>query len=438
MTTIVAELTGYPPELLDPELDLEADLGVDTVKQAEVFAAVREKYNLERDENLQLRDFPTLNHVAGWVRERAGIAAPSAPAAPAAPAAAPAAAGAPAAPAAGGDEVITAVTQIVADLTGYPPELLDPELDLEADLGVDTVKQAEVLAAVREKYNLERDENLQLRDFPTLNHVAGWVRERAGIAAGGGAAAAAGGAPAAAAAPSAPAADLIAGDLRAIDALPRRIPCPTLRPTLAQSVETGVNLDGSRVLIMLDEGGVGAALKKKLEKAGASVLTLDPGVSTEDLSAKLDEWLEQGPISGVYWLPALDDDGDIASWDLAAWTEALRRRVKTLYTTMRRMWDTSPFLVSATRLGGYHGYDAGGATSYLGGAVTGFTKSYKKERPYALVKAVDLPPSRKTAAVADVLVEETLRDPGAVEIGRVDDKRFGVCLLRGSVPGARR
>jgi hypothetical protein len=38
---IVAELTGYPADLLDPDLDLEADLGVDTVKQAEVFAAVR-------------------------------------------------------------------------------------------------------------------------------------------------------------------------------------------------------------------------------------------------------------------------------------------------------------------------------------------------------------------------------------------------------------
>ena len=34
-------MTGYPAELLDPDLDLEADLGVDTVKQAEVFAAVR-------------------------------------------------------------------------------------------------------------------------------------------------------------------------------------------------------------------------------------------------------------------------------------------------------------------------------------------------------------------------------------------------------------
>ncbi len=82
--TIVAEMTGYPAELLDLDLDLEADLGVDTVKQAEVFAAVRDRFNVERDENLQLRDFPTLTHVIGWVRDKTGIqpvtAAPAAPA----------------------------------------------------------------------------------------------------------------------------------------------------------------------------------------------------------------------------------------------------------------------------------------------------------------------------------------------------------------------
>ncbi len=73
MVTIVAEMTGYPAELLDLDLDLEADLGVDTVKQAEVFAAVRDRFNVERDENLQLRDFPTLTHVIGWVRDKTGI-----------------------------------------------------------------------------------------------------------------------------------------------------------------------------------------------------------------------------------------------------------------------------------------------------------------------------------------------------------------------------
>jgi acyl carrier protein len=180
VTAIVAEMTGYPADLLEPDLDLEADLGVDTVKQAEVFAAVRTHYQLERDENLKLRDFPTLRHVAGWVRQRAGLGdapwrwrqpwparrrAPPWPARRRRPA----------------DEVMARVTAIVAEMTGYPADLLEPDLDLEADLGVDTVKQAEVFAAVRTHYKLERDENLKLRDFPTLRHVAGWVRQRAGL-----------------------------------------------------------------------------------------------------------------------------------------------------------------------------------------------------------------------------------------------------------------
>ena len=71
-------MTGYPADLLDPDLDLEADLGVDTVKQAEVFAAVRARWDLERDDTLQLREFPTLNHVAGWVREQARHPQPTA------------------------------------------------------------------------------------------------------------------------------------------------------------------------------------------------------------------------------------------------------------------------------------------------------------------------------------------------------------------------
>ncbi len=179
---IVAEMTGYPPELLDLDLDLEADLGVDTVKQAEVFAAVRERFNVERDDNLALRDFPTLTHVIGWVRDKTGIQAPRRAGrccSPCRRASSRRPGRRPGPPAA--DEVTDAVIGIVAEMTGYPPELLDLDLDLEADLGVDTVKQAEVFAAVRERFNVERDDNLALRDFPTLTHVIGWVRDKTGI-----------------------------------------------------------------------------------------------------------------------------------------------------------------------------------------------------------------------------------------------------------------
>ena len=47
---LVAEQTGYPEDMLDLDLDLEADLGVDTVKQAELFATVREAYGIARDD----------------------------------------------------------------------------------------------------------------------------------------------------------------------------------------------------------------------------------------------------------------------------------------------------------------------------------------------------------------------------------------------------
>jgi hypothetical protein len=40
MLAIVSEPTGYPPDL--PDVDLEADLGIDTVEEVEVFASLRD------------------------------------------------------------------------------------------------------------------------------------------------------------------------------------------------------------------------------------------------------------------------------------------------------------------------------------------------------------------------------------------------------------
>ena len=181
--TLAVEKTGYPRDMLDLDLDLEADLGVDTVKQAEMFAAIREIYSIPRDENRKLRDYPTLAHVIRFVYEkRPDLAAPAQPLAtngePSAPAAAPVAA-----EAITDDAIRNKVLEIVAEKTGYPTDMLDPDLDLEADLGVDTVKQAEMFAAIRAAYNIARDPNLKLRDFPTLTHVIKFARDRAGLAA---------------------------------------------------------------------------------------------------------------------------------------------------------------------------------------------------------------------------------------------------------------
>ena len=86
------------------------------------------------------------------------------------------------------------------------------------------------------------------------------------------------------------------------------------------------------------------------------------------------------------------------------------------------------FLVSATRMGGLHGQTPEGATAPLGGAVAGFTKSYKRERGEALVKVVDFAPGVPAAEVAEALVAEALADPGVVEVGRHDDLRWTITL----------
>ncbi len=445
---IVAEKTGYPPDMLALDLDLEADLGVDTVKQAETFAAIRGEFDIPRREDLKLRDYPTLNHVIAFVYEmrpdlkadlmtkgqgdkRTGgqevkglsiseehlVIPSSSPRVTEASAT---------------DVVRDRILAIVAEKTGYPPDMLDLDLDLEADLGVDTVKQAETFAAIRNEFNIPRRDDLKLRDYPTLNHVIGFVYEmrpdlkndtvkrRQG--------------------------DTVKVDhfvtpspshlvmpyaLEDADRIPRRVPVPVLRPALGLCKSTGIALDAlNRVLVMQDNGGVGRSLVEQLQQRGVTVLTIAEPLSPAVLEEQIKTWLAAGPIDGVYWLPALDEEPALDQLTLADWRELSRVRVKNLYTTMRILCEAinkaGTFLIAATRLGGLHGYDEAGATAPLGGAVVGFTKAYKRERGDVLVKAIDF--AVDGANLADELINETLRDPGAVEVGYHHQLRFAIGL----------
>ena len=305
--------------------------------------------------------------------------------------------------------------------------MLDLDLDLEADLGVDTVKQAATFAAIRAAWDIPRDDDLALRDYPTLAHAIQFVYDkRPDLAAG--ATEAAPAAEAAAEAAAVPTAPAVGAQLE--EDVYRREPIAVLRPPIDLCVETGVTLgEGSRVVVRADQGGVAEALIARLEKLGVEVLALDEA-DAESVTGRLTEWLESGPIQGVYWLPALDRAAELTEMSPEEWQEAVGARVKLLYTTMRALYEPigqpGSFLVTATRLGGRHGFDDAGAWAPLGGAATGFTKTFKRERPDALVKAVDFAPSRKTAALADRLIEETLRDPGAVEVGYCQGRRWTV------------
>ena len=47
------------------------------------------------------------------------------------------------------------VLRLVADRTGYPPDMLDPDLDLEADLSIDSIKRIEIIGELAEHIGLD-------------------------------------------------------------------------------------------------------------------------------------------------------------------------------------------------------------------------------------------------------------------------------------------
>ncbi|TVQ91302.1 MAG: acyltransferase domain-containing protein, partial [Deltaproteobacteria bacterium] len=76
---IVAAKTGYETVDLDLDFELEADLGIDTVKQAEIFAVVRETYGIAPDPSFSFADHRSLRSVIDWAAARIGATRPQVP-----------------------------------------------------------------------------------------------------------------------------------------------------------------------------------------------------------------------------------------------------------------------------------------------------------------------------------------------------------------------
>jgi acyl carrier protein len=301
LVSFVVEQTGYPAEMVDLDADLEADLGIDSIKKAQLFGELAQHLDVqvEINENMSLDDFPTLRHVmnamltaaasgaapasasasataapapaapstpapvpaapaavrpatpvrpaapptparpaappvparpaapptlAAPARPAAPVAPPrpaspavvSRPAAPAAPAvpvrpaaparpATPVAAKSPAAPASpapasngpavvktsAGKELSLAeleafLVNFVVEQTGYPAEMVDLDADLEADLGIDSIKKAQLFGELAQNLDVQItiDENLSLDSFPTLRHVLDFMRQAMAAPAG--------------------------------------------------------------------------------------------------------------------------------------------------------------------------------------------------------------------------------------------------------------
>ncbi|WP_189808690.1 type I polyketide synthase, partial [Streptomyces toxytricini] len=123
---VVSEKTGYPADMLDLDMDIEADLGIDSIKRVEIMGVLQERAGATVTAGPeQLAELRTL-------RDIIGIMAGSTATAPAPAAPAPAAA-----PTSGAVEAV--LLEVVSEKTGYPADMLDLDMDIEADLGIDSI-----------------------------------------------------------------------------------------------------------------------------------------------------------------------------------------------------------------------------------------------------------------------------------------------------------
>ncbi len=171
LLSVVSEKTGYPEEMLELSMGLDADLGIDSIKRVEILSALQERLpgapvitpeHLGEIQTLgQIVEFlggsaseadgPSVDAGNGGVE--ATPAAESTTASIAEPEATVAGNGAADTETNGtadAPRIAEVLLAVVADKTGYPVDMLDVSMNLDADLGIDSIKRVEILAALQE------------------------------------------------------------------------------------------------------------------------------------------------------------------------------------------------------------------------------------------------------------------------------------------------
>jgi NAD(P)-dependent dehydrogenase (short-subunit alcohol dehydrogenase family)/acyl carrier protein len=204
----IAEVTRYPRSVLRPEAELEDELGIESVKRAEILSVLATRLALPpAPADGRLGRLKTIADVIAAVEEALSAAAPSpviafpasasvvsvapapslVPLAPVPPrheeptrSAPPAADRAPAS--AGIAETVIAT---IAEVTRYPRSVLRLEAELEDELGIESVKRAEIVAVLGRKLDLAAPSDGHFGELKTIADVVAAVEQLVTAASGG-------------------------------------------------------------------------------------------------------------------------------------------------------------------------------------------------------------------------------------------------------------
>jgi acyl transferase domain-containing protein/NAD(P)H-dependent flavin oxidoreductase YrpB (nitropropane dioxygenase family) len=347
-------------------------------------------------------------------------------------------------------QLVEQLLQIVSDRTGYPAEMLDLDLDMEADLGIDSIKRVEILGAFQRtcfpsEGQLPPETMEHLTGVKTLGGIASWISglaeapdeaERASPGAG------------AAERMPAPRADALAEQVVEV---PRSVLVPVEAPL---SDGPSQPVEGRLFLITDDQRGIAQAVAEELQRRGGRVALvrqgdhvheLGEGLYTADLGdpAAVEQLLEQvrrrqGPLVGLLHLLPLRAGPSFQATDLTTWRERLRTEVKSCFYLARAassdLQDAGAsgggWLLAATAMGGTFavGSEASGAFFPGQGGLAGLVKTVALEWPSVSCRAVDLDPEDSIATISQQLLREMTtgggQDGDPVEVGYRDSRRL--------------
>lgn len=141
---VVAEKTGYPTEMLELDMELDADLGIDSIKRVEIFSSLQEQLpDAPAIKPEHLGSLRTLRHVLEFVAGASEVReATTEPAKPQANTSTPV-------------RLVQSTSplllEVVAEKTGYPADMLNLDMELDADLGIDSIKRVEIFSTLQER-----------------------------------------------------------------------------------------------------------------------------------------------------------------------------------------------------------------------------------------------------------------------------------------------
>jgi len=387
LLAVVSEKTGYPVEMLDLDMGLDADLGIDSIKRVEILSAIQEKLPsapLIGPEHLG--SLQTLGEIAAFLGSGSAAAAVSAAALPVA-----------------GLDTAAALLAVVSEKTGYPVEMLDLDMGLDADLGIDSIKRVEILSAIQEKLPsapLIGPEHLG--SLQTLGEIAAFL---------GGTAAAP---PAVVNLPPAVAVQTVAAPAAVAPALMKRRAL-VRAPAVAGDAQPLPLLRDGELLITDDGSQLAAQLYSQLQERGLKARLLaaddDKGIFS---SARLAGLIIIAPKGGT-------DD---------LFLENAFLLLKRAAPALRQAGESEGALfATVARLDGSFGCLEGSAlVDPLSGGLAGLVKTAAREWPEVACRAIDLGAFPDQAAAAAALADELLTR-GEIETGLSPQGRTALTLV---------